>query len=247
MNLLVVELPGSVIKNSGIESRTINTLFMLAIDCYYDAAICFSKYSDCPARAMRPPTDSERQAAIKKRSDVEAEIEKQYGDSRSIGIFKFHALVDRLLKIDEVSEGKFPQSFLSRERLILARSFVTNINLVARCLYQIKNLSPNNLELPKVISDLAIAFPELYKARNSIQHIDERLQGMAWGKPIVMQDDVGAPLHDSLMGDVYITGAEDGSNAHVSVSVESLYSMHSLLERSINSFEWDGWATVYPI
>ena len=128
-----------------------------------------------------------------------------------------------------------------------ARSFVSSSEMTLKLLGQIEKIG-KGCELADVaknaVAQLEEEVPDLKGLRNSIQHVEERLQGLAWGKPIDPEpldtaDYKGPQVHVGILeGELFRYTAQDGTQAEIRISDATLVSVVRWMQWALNNAPW---------
>ncbi|MDN7812061.1 hypothetical protein [Burkholderia gladioli] len=247
--ILVLETPGSHIKSDVDGITHAESLIHFMISTFYEANLLMCKFIKFPRIRMEPPTDAEREARSKLRRSIEVEVENEVGKHFDIGIMQYMRHVDRRMRLMELRDGTVPPTLASREIFIIARQFICNISSIRLCISGLEEYGVAIDNLQQIGREMDEAYPDLKEVRNSIQHMEDRMQFIGRGKykKIQMADGAGGAMFDCLIGDVYHTVMVNGEIGKIPVRFDVLMHVCNCIQRVINSYEWEGWATIYPI
>ena len=128
-----------------------------------------------------------------------------------------------------------------------ARSFVSSAEMTLKVLTQLGTVA-KDYELAGVVekaeAQIEAEIPHLRPIRDSIQHADERVQGLARSKPIVPEqlDTVhykGPQIHVGILdGDIFRYTAKDGVQAEVTISDATLRSLTRWMQWVLDNAPW---------
>ena len=135
-----------------------------------------------------------------------------------------------------------------------ARTFISSLDLFDKVLKVLAAEPGVPDSLKDLQAEMKAAFPSLRGVRDSVQHLEQRLQGEARGKalpakpvdnPLVKaQSAVG--IMNNLNGSKYGTVTEGGEYREVDVSPKSMERLQQILQNVLKSFSWKGPKTLSP-
>lgn len=161
--------------------------------------------------------------------------------------------VDRRMLRERYNAGQLPEGYARRRPFLYAKSFLYAIDGFRDVLVQITKLGISST-VESLISEIDYKLPSLPHVRDSTAHADERVQGMARGKPIALKSvknrmisvPGGALIVDTLNGDNYGCTLADGSYGEVPVTHESFQLCVEVMQRLLQSLPWKGSPRVAP-
>ena len=149
------------------------------------------------------------------------------------------------------SEGRVPREFEHNLPFIYARAFLYALDAFDKFLGVLSREVNVPTQLRTFHSQVAEAFPDLRRVRNTAQHLEDRARGLGAGrnpqplelKPVnnaLIAAPSGALVLNCLNGSKYGSTMADGHYGEVDVSPESMAQLQKILQSVLQSFTWRG-------
>jgi hypothetical protein len=129
---------------------------------------------------------------------------------------------------------------------LFAKAFIIPAHLTSVLLQTIAKRAP---EIRPAMDQLKAGVPGITDVRHSIQHIEDRVLGLAKGKRIDLQPidnslvrapGGGVSVIDGLRGDLYGITCENGSYIEIPVNEATLVSILRAVQTAIDALHWEG-------
>lgn len=135
----------------------------------------------------------------------------------------------------QLSGQKFLQAQINTYPLMHMRSFIYAVDMFGKHLVQLKSKPDASSAISNLHNVFEQYFFECTAVRNSIQHLEDRVQGKARNKPIPLQ---GPLILNSRVDDNFICTMNDGNVGSVPVTEGSVSFLQSIYQQVLNSFDW---------
>ncbi|HEJ4860796.1 TPA: hypothetical protein SL606_005046 [Pseudomonas aeruginosa] len=220
---------------------------------FYTANIALNKFISCK-REIEEHTrnlfsDEVRDSERIRKHEIEQDICREIGAKSYEQFEELHFLTEVRFNREKWSAGYVPGQFLKKSIYIYAHAFVSAVDMFGRFLTVLKGQPSSS-----AIGDISLkkfkeAFPQLRGVRNSVQHMDERSQGLKTGrKPIELKPidneaikcSGGVIAINILVNDRFGITLDDGSYGEVAISIESLQVLGEIFQGILDSFKWRG-------
>lgn len=151
--------------------------------------------------------------------------------------------------------GEPPAAYTSRLPFIYARAFLFSLWDVGKLLSKISRFQGISNDLRKTIDAFDAAFPSLKELRDSSAHLEERVAGQTYGRPIPLKpiDNTlvrapggGVLVVESLVGNKFVGTNADGELAEIEVSANTMTTVQGCVQQLLNSLPWSGPCKHYP-
>lgn len=167
---------------------------------------------------------------------VFAMLESALGDADfSLGLFEDSEREGRSTFAREIIE--MPPPHQSRAPFVHARSFIGSLHNIGKFLSVVAKLSGPREGVTAAETCFASTFRDLKGVRDSEQHMEERIQRMAKGRPIETEASFWL---GNLIGNRYETTTATGTRGSVEISRRSLESARNCVQDAVDAFEWRG-------
>ena len=236
------------------ESRELEALLRLLVSCIDDAAISLALFEAAHSAPFehrdQAQWETERQQEAHIRSRLESElpaglsVEERWAADRRM---------DELARIEAKRErwraGEIPSSYTHRLPFIHARTFLYALDSLQKSLGLIAKKPTAPAGVAIALASFETEFPTLRHVRDSAHHVEDRVQGRQFGKPISLQPVEnafisapagGALIIDALLNNRYGGTLWDGSYGEVEVSPKSAAVATEIVQKVLDSFSWRG-------
>jgi hypothetical protein len=234
-------------------SNSISTLEYQATDAFVALNLFLPELSAPDREARRRTRD--REAA--ERSRVEADLRAELGEAR---YYADHTAVseevERRAKNDRWARGETPHSYTARCKFIYAHAFLYAVDGFGKVLATLAKDPAGAARLSESSERHRAAFPGTTDVRDSAQHIEDRGRGYdRKGKPLdlkpIVNSVINAPnggvlILGSLFRDQLTYTASSGSQASISISVDSAKQIQARFQEVLDAFPWKGPARLLP-
>ena len=194
--------------------------------------------------------DAFAQASIKRSQDIEEIIR-----SSEPGISNDDLLLKKIIyeRHESWRGGKIPTQISSNLSFICAEAFVFSLDIFAKYFLIFSNEEGAPDGRPDIYKKISQNFPDLLDIRNSAHHSEDRVRGLeGMGKnkkniPLDILVDEKNPASGThaltiglLSGNIYKTTLKDGRIGEIEVSLKSMEILQSIMNETLNAFEWTG-------
>ncbi len=267
MRVYEFKYPGSIIK---FIDRDTDTKILRSVndieDSFNEAAVSFNLFELQLQRDEAEIADFEtrkknwfedRDKSIELTKKIEAQFHSEGKDTNS---FEQHSLIQELAEVEHKREkwnsGVFPRNYQHLIAFIYAKSFVVALDMIGKLLIQLckeYNTLPATVTNQK--NNFFQAFPQLKDIRDSLHHHEHRGRGLdRYGQPLNLQPgikggfQVGAGslilnhLNDNKLG----TTINNGQFVEIEISDLTMIIVQQCIQGIIDSFSWEGPASLRP-
>ena len=199
----------------------------------------------------------DRDRSIELTKKVEAQFLSEGKDTNS---FEQRSLIRELAEIERKREkwnsGVFPRSYQDQIVFIYAKSFVAALDMIGKLLIQ---LCKEYNTLPAAVTNqkdnFFQTFPQLKDIGDSLQHHEHRGRGLDKnGQPLNLQPGTkggtqvgaGSLVLNQLNGNKFGTTINDGQFVEIEISDQTMLIVQQCIQGIIDSFSWEGPASLKP-
>ena len=253
MHIFAIIKPGCFLDYEDREwSGEIETILLGLEIKYYEANLALCMFLDSRQRDNDSHSREQWEAERKRRKEIRCEVESRYDNPHDRTICDEIDLKSEILfRNEQWQSGKLPKVFEHSQPILHARAFLYALDSFDKFLKILRSQPsvPSNLEA--ICSQLATAFPDLRKVRNTSQHMEDRIRGLGAGKnPQPLEKKVvntqliksygTAIFLDCLLGNKFGNTMADGNYGEVDISPASMEALQSIFQEILNSFNWKG-------
>ncbi|QQN35675.1 hypothetical protein JHW33_03245 [Rahnella aceris] len=161
--------------------------------------------------------------------------------------------VDVRLKREEWQNGLYSNTLRIAEIYIYSKSFLYALDTIAKLLDVIHEVKKDHKKIKELKERISTNFPTLKKIRDSSHHVEDRVRGLGRKnkgvhKRLELQpidnDFIKAPggalAINNLNGTKFGTVMADGNYGEIDVTLETLLTFQSIVQETLDSFEWIG-------
>jgi len=167
-------------------------------------------------------------------------------------------LVEIELKREKWDSGVYPRSYEHQIIFIYAKTFVFALDMMGKLLNILCEEYKNNL--PKGVFDQKDTFfkllPQLKDVRDSLQHQEDRGRGLdKKGQPLDIKPGLKGNIYiagtkslvlNNLNGNKFGTTINDGQFVEIEISDQTMIIAQQCIQGIIDSFSWEGPASLKP-
>jgi hypothetical protein len=166
-------------------------------------------------------------------------------------------------KRQQWSKGNAPSDYVKKLPVIYAKAFISEVFMFGRILSSLKHICKENGDIDTdpyrtIIREqkrFGEYFVHLQGVRDSIHHVDERIQGKSRGRDLdaktinteSMQIGPGNLVIGNLHDNKYGTVMANGQYGLVEISEKSLHVLQKCLQNILSCFDWRGPERHYPM
>jgi hypothetical protein len=163
--------------------------------------------------------------------------------------------IDLELQEEKQKQGRLPRDYLHQLPYMHARSFLYALDMTGKLLQQLTEMPGLPGSVSQGVEVFGENFPTLKGVRNSIQHLEDRIQGLGLkDRPLDLQPidrggfriDGHPVVLDNLVGNQFGNTLADGGYGEVEISEASLIAATESVQRVLDSFTWTGPRRVWP-
>jgi hypothetical protein len=234
-------------------SHELQSLLHLLESCITDAAISlalFEATSHVPFPS-HDPAKWERERA--QESEIRARLESELPTDLPMDErWKARSRIDEAARVEAKrarwEAGEMPSSYSHRLPFIHAKTFLYALDSLQKSLAILAKKPDAPAAVGAALVEFQHAFPHLRDLRDSAHHVEDRVQGRRFGKPISLQpiDNSlinaagGALVIDALINNRFGGTLGDGSYGEVEVSAQSAAVATAIVQAVLDSFSWSG-------
>lgn len=257
-------VPGREVVELGVEVDhwKVNLLVNAITSSFLDACVALDLFQRCVEGADKPMLDLKEDFLRRRdRKSLIFEAVKQdlgVDPYESVETFDFVSReATRRELVEDWESGKVPDAIFARQKIIFAKSFIYALDEFKNCLRRLwMGIPAEDGEdgLKAGLESLKSAFdkflPDLKKVRDSCHHMEQRILGLTFDKPIPPLQSIEMPgfykkapggiLLNNLHGSQLGTMAADGSYALIDISDNTVDNIFGLLKGIYASFKWAG-------
>lgn len=146
------------------------------------------------------------------------------------------------------SDDRGPRAYTHAVSGIFAEAFIFALEGAQLAINQLNEVVPH--DIADVLSRWIAAFPGLTPVRDAAHHIDERVQGLAYGRemprPPIDQNGFSAEeggrmiVTAGLVGDTYVATGKDGAPSVLPINTDTLEQARYLAQEVLGRLSWSG-------
>lgn len=241
------------------EQREVEMLLHLLATCVDDAAVSlwlFETAQDASRREPVPDWEEER----RRESMIAATLESEL--PLDLSFQDRWAAMDRIREEARVrarreawASGIAPRSYMHRLPFIHAKSCLYALDTLQMALRLLAKKPNAPVGVGDYLQSFESSFPELRAVRNSAHHIEDRIQGKSYDKPIALlpvenamiSAPGGALVVDSLTDNRFGGTLADGSFGEVEVSQQSVAAAARIVQGVLDAYSWCGPSQHLPL
>lgn len=258
MNFYVfdVEVPGTWLD--GLDDGTahaVQSLLYHVQSCLADAALSLSFFEAAmvtSASDLDSRRDSFERNAVRRRAkelELEAALPADLSpEERWSRCEELRHQAEIGARRDAWREGELPDTYRHRLPFLHARSFVTALEGIRKVFQAMQALPGAPLEVERIVRGIDEDIPAMKHVRDSIQHGEDRVQGLQRGKPIQLKPisnslvhaPGGAVIYDALNGNMFGCTLADGEYGEIEVSSATARRIAGAVQQVVEAFSWRG-------
>lgn len=182
----------------------------------------------------------------KRRETLLAEIEQRLGQANFYGnYFGITQQVSKTINREKWTTGELPRAYKHKLPFMYARSFIHALDISGKLLTVLSETKDAPEEVRTQSANFYSRFPELKGVRDTIEHIEDRIRGLARNNQPLGPEGGGLWL-SNLRDNRFGCTMSDGHYGEVEISAKSLSLLGECIQKVINSFRWKGHRTHYP-
>lgn len=266
MNTLIFELtkPGTWLVGQDRQwEHNISNILISLESVFYEANLSLNLFNEASLRIAQSFTVDldinkkmqEVQIEMEKHSEISRGLEHKYDLSIMENREKLSSEARLIMKRQKWIAGELPHFFTNHAVFIYAKSFLYSLDTLQKLLCVLCGQEGIPDGLSAINTSMKQSFPDLKKVRNSSHHIEERVMGKSYGKPIDLKpidkggikSEGGSLVLSNLNGTRYGCTLEDGYYGEVDVTPESMEIIRIIVQRVFDSFKWKGPEIHLPI
>lgn len=260
MQMIELYQPGVMLKCDDVDQRERFFPWQILInyitDSFYEAhsaLYLLSNYS-VPIKQDYATHRANRLLISQRRSEIEKLVISEFNLKYPYDHERIFFETEKILRKEKLESGVVPVFVNQSPQGIYAKAFLTAFALIKKIIDQLRREEGTPDALDEIFNLLNSYFPHLTDVRNSTQHVEERIQGMAHGKKIKLKpitagaftSPTGSMVIGSFDGSKFLATKADGELGEIDVSFESLEKMGEVIQKLLDAFEWSGYKEILP-
>lgn len=259
MQMIELYQPGVMLKCDEDERERFSSwqgLIMFIIHSFYEAhsALYLLSNSAVPIKQDYATHRANRLFLSQRRAEIEQSVISEFNLKYPYDHEKIFFETEKVLRKEKIESGVVPVFVNQSPQGIYAKAFLTAFALIKKIINQLRCEEGTPEDLDEIFSMLNSYFPHLTAVRDSTQHAEERIQGMAYGKKIKLKpitagaftSPTGSLVISSFDGSRFVATKADGELGEIDVSFESLEKMGEVIQKLLDAFEWVGYKEILP-
>jgi len=214
-----------------------------------NAAVALNDFNTARNNDDHMSADEARTAFLARREVFERAVVEARGNGpkpqTSTDMHRERLAANQLLLRQLELEGRIPPAWKTRRPFQMATLFVLALDDLTKILRRASKDIPEAAPSMQLgLTAIENGLPHLRNLRDSIAHMDERLLGQEYGRPIPLPDNVLEVLN--LEGRNLVSTSAKGNKSRVPISEESLVVARDATQAVIDSLPWLGPAESWP-
>ena len=255
--LYIIDLPGSRLDIEGETFMPLTALTDLICRRFHVAAIALESFHYA-SQSIFQTAMSRRTSSEGRRKEL-TELALKHADTEGLqfhGRIAIHQQVERQLMEENYAKGMPPLSYLTEAAVGEAERFIFAMHTIRYAISALSTYETAGKPAGLALITLNGLLPDLVKVRDSIAHVDERVQRLARGKPIDIKAVHVPGAIKAVAGTTLITGGinnhdyyctlDDGSVGIIPITVEKLAAVKNLIQTMFWGMPWTGPQTMSP-
>jgi hypothetical protein len=213
------------------------------------AAISLGTYID--SKALVPPNDSSK-ATWRRNADERSAYEEQV--RQELGLDQWDRSRDDEIRLeaerrrlmDAFTKGRVPDGCHFHMTAVPAKGFIVACHTIRSAMVQCSRVKETQVQANAniAVASIDVAVPNVTAVRDSMSHIDERVRGLAKGKPIKPDRNIFATAFQRKNSLGYTNA--DGKYAEVPITQAAFNGCVQAVQTFLNSLPWTGYSRVFP-
>jgi hypothetical protein len=219
---------------------------------FYEANLALNLFiSSVEKRRVSSHSRAQWEADANRRYEIRQQLEEKYNSRFRPELWDQVSFESEVLfKREQWQQGRIPREYEHNEPFIYARAFLYALDAFDKLLGVLSREDGVPEAIAQLHAKTGMEFPDLRGVRNTAQHLEDRARGLGAGRnPLELQPIqnrmVNAPNGGVLMlnclnGTRYGSTMADGRYGEVDVSPDSMGKLRSILQQTLDSFQWRG-------
>lgn len=228
---------------------------------FVQANIALNLFNSAQSIPISRPDIEDIVQSMQRQAEIRVDVEQEYANSTSCEKRDdIHYEANVRFKREKWLSGEIPREFEQEQSLVYAKAFLYALDGFDKFLDVLAKEENIPESVKNLHAEVTQLFPHLRGVRNTAQHLEDRSRGLGArqrGRPPqpldlkpINHEHINAPrgalILSSLIGSKFGSTMADGHFGEIDVSVESMVKLQTLLEGTLNSFEWRGPKQHFP-